>query len=267
MRPFDLPSASRAWARDPRAVLAFQRFVRGRVRVMQTSRYETVRLESCSRLLPPERIHHTALLMVVHPGGRCNRRAVQEKSGKRRGLDNIRYNDYPYVVYIDNHCSPAPTVPAEQKPRRTWRFETEETLEREIYLLLQHLSGELIHELATLLRPSGVTPEQYHILRILQDAGSDGTPLRSIGERSPAGDPDVTGLLDRLEQRGLARRTREGTDRRVVTARITSEGRRLLDRLEDPVAALHARQLGPLGDRGLETLRKLLRKAAEVGPV
>lgn len=151
--------------------------------------------------------------------------------------------------------------------RRTWRFETTETLEREIYLLLQHLSGELIYELATLLRPSGITPEQYHVLRILQDAGSAGTPLTAIGERSPAGDPDVTGLLDRLEQRGLARRARDGADRRVVTARITSEGRRLLDRLEGPVSALHARQLGPLGERGLGTLRKLLRRAAEVGPV
>ena len=165
--------------------------------------------------------------------------------------------------------SPAPTVRLQQNDatRRTWRFETAETLEREIYLLLQHLSGELIHELATLLRPTGITPEQYHVLRILQDAGADGTPLTAIGERSPAGDPDVTRLLDRLEQRGLARRAREGADRRVVTARITSEGARLLDTLEGPVAALHARQLGPLGDRGLETLRKLLKKAAEVGPV
>jgi DNA-binding MarR family transcriptional regulator len=160
-------------------------------------------------------------------------------------------------------------VPAPDKDaaRRTWRFATEETLEREIYLLLQHLSGELIHELATLLRPAGITPEQYHVLRILQDAGAAGAPLTAIGERSPAGDPDVTRLLDRLEQRGLARRAREDSDRRVVTARITSDGRRLLATLEAPVAALHARQLGPLGDRGLETLRKLLRAAAEVGPV
>ena len=158
-------------------------------------------------------------------------------------------------------------APDKNAARRTWRFETEESLEREIYLLLQHLSGELIHELATLLKPSGITPEQYHVLRILQDAGAAGTPLTAIGERSPAGDPDVTRLLDRLEQRGLARRTREDADRRVITARITSDGRKLLDALEEPVEALHARQLGPLGDRGLETLRKLLRAAAEVGPV
>jgi DNA-binding MarR family transcriptional regulator len=151
--------------------------------------------------------------------------------------------------------------------RRTWRFETEETLEREIYLLLQHLSGELIYELATLLRPAGITPEQYHVLRILEDAGSAGTALSVVAERSPVGDPDVTRLFDRLEQRGLARRDRDSADRRVVTGRISSEGRRLLKELKGPVESLHARQLGPLGDRGLETLRRLLRRAAEVGPV
>jgi DNA-binding MarR family transcriptional regulator len=151
--------------------------------------------------------------------------------------------------------------------KRTWRFDTVETLEREVYLLLQHVSGELIHELATLLRPSGITPEQYHVLRILQDAGAAGAPLGSIAERSPAGDPDVTRLIDRLEERGLAGRAREATDRRVVTARITGEGRALLNRLEGPVSALHSRQLSPLGERGLRDLRRQLEKAAAVGPV
>lgn len=158
-------------------------------------------------------------------------------------------------------------APTKDTARRTWRFETVETPEREIYLLLQHLSGELVHELATVLRPFGITPDQYHVLRVLRDAGSAGTQLSAIAERSPAGDPDVTRLLDRLEQRGLASRAREAADRRVVTARITTEGRRLLDRLEDPVSALHARQLGPLGERGLRALRRQLQKAAAVGPV
>jgi DNA-binding MarR family transcriptional regulator len=157
--------------------------------------------------------------------------------------------------------------PLPETPRRTWRFETVETPEREVYLLLQHVAGELFHELATLLRPSGVTPDQYHVLRVLEEAGAEGTPLGVIAERSPTGDPDVTRLLDRLEQRGLARRSREAADRRVVTARITVEGRRLMAQLEAPVAALHERQLGPLGERGLADLRRLLHRAAAVGPV
>jgi DNA-binding MarR family transcriptional regulator len=146
--------------------------------------------------------------------------------------------------------------------RRVWRSGTAETPEREVYLLLQHVSGELIHELAALLKPAGLTPEQYHVLRILRDAGPDGVPCSAIAERSPSGDPDVTRLLDRLERQGLASRARGATDRRVVTARITGDGRRLLGRVEEAVAALHARQLGPLGDRGLRDLRRLLRTVA-----
>ena len=140
-------------------------------------------------------------------------------------------------------------------------------MEREVYLLLQHVSGELIYELSTLLRPAGLTPGQYHVLRILEDAGSAGVPLSGIAERSPAGDPDVTGLLDRLERRGLANRIRDAADRRIVTARITAKGRRVLDELRDAAAELHRRQLAPLGDQGLEALRKLLRKVAAVGLV
>jgi DNA-binding MarR family transcriptional regulator len=149
--------------------------------------------------------------------------------------------------------------------RRSWSTEHRETPEREIYLLLQHLSGELVHELAMLLKPAGVTPEQYHVLRILQDAGAEGTALSTIAEQSPAGDPDVTRMLDRLEERGLAKRARDADDRRVVMARITADGRQLMRKLAGTVAALHARQLGPLGERGLAELRRLLQKAVDVG--
>ena len=151
--------------------------------------------------------------------------------------------------------------------KRTWSSNPRDSLERQVYLLLQHLSGELVHELATVTRPEGITPEQYQVLRILNDAGSDGVPLSLIAERSPAGDPDITRLVDRLEDRGLARRERDTIDRRVITARITSEGRRLHGRLEKPVAALHDRQLATLGRQGLADLKKLLQKVADVGPL
>ena len=151
--------------------------------------------------------------------------------------------------------------------KRTWRSNAKERIERQVYLLLQHVSGELVHELATLLKDEGITAEQYQVLRILNEAGSGGVPLSVIADRSPVGDPDITRLVDRLEQRGLARRDRDSSDRRVVTARITSEGRRLHGRLEKPVAALHERQLATLGQHGLAELRRLLQKVAEVGPV
>jgi DNA-binding MarR family transcriptional regulator len=151
--------------------------------------------------------------------------------------------------------------------KRTWRSSSREPLERQVYLLLQHVSGELAHELATLLKTEGITPEQYQVLRILAEAGADGIPLSLIAERSPAGDPDITRLIDRMEKRGLAARERDSLDRRVITAKITSDGRRLHRKLEKPVASLHDRQLRTLGHHGLADLRKLLQKVAEVGPV
>ncbi len=39
----------------------------------------------------------------------------------------------------------------------------------------------------------------------------------------------LTGVLDRLEKRGLARRSRDGIDRRSVRVELTSEGESLLE--------------------------------------
>lgn len=136
---------------------------------------------------------------------------------------------------------------------------------RQVYLLLQHVSGELIHELATVLKSAGVTPEQYQVLRILRNVGPGGMALNGIAERSPSGDPDVTRLLDRLERQGLATRARETPDRRVVTARITAGGRRLLDKVDKPVSALHTRQFAQLGAANLSELLRLLEKLAAPG--
>jgi MarR family transcriptional regulator, organic hydroperoxide resistance regulator len=137
-------------------------------------------------------------------------------------------------------------------------FEAGATPGRALYLLVRHLGGVLAKELAGVLEPFGVTPEQYHTLRILRDGGPDGLPCSAIAERAVSGDPDVTRLLDRLERQGWAVRARDETDRRVVIARLTAEGRRLLGRLEKAVAELHEGQFDALGAREVAALRELL---------
>jgi DNA-binding MarR family transcriptional regulator len=145
-----------------------------------------------------------------------------------------------------------------EKGSRVSRFGTHETPEREVYLLIQHVAGAQIQELAVFLRPHAITPEQYHVLRVLGDAGATGLACSAIAHRSVSGDPDVTRLLDRLEAQGWVSRARDADDRRVVTARITAEGRRLLKRVEGPVSELHARQFEEFAARDLGTLRTLL---------
>jgi len=74
-------------------------------------------------------------------------------------------------------------------------------------------------------------------------------------------DPDVTRLLDRMEKRGLISRNRETRDRRQVTTRVTPEGLKLVDRMDEPVQKIHRKQLGHLGKDRLRALSDLLAAA------
>ena len=64
--------------------------------------------------------------------------------------------------------------------------------------------------------------------------------------------------VDRMEKRGLISRCREEKDRRTVMARITPEGLELVGRLDEPVQAMHRKQMGHLNAQQLEQLHELL---------
>ena len=105
---------------------------------------------------------------------------------------------------------------------------------------------ELERESVELLKTADLSPAQYNVLRILRGAGPEGATCGDVTSKLVKHDPDVTRLLDRLERRELIVRTREVSDRRVVRTRITKAGLALLAELDDPVDALHERQLGHL---------------------
>jgi DNA-binding MarR family transcriptional regulator len=138
-----------------------------------------------------------------------------------------------------------------------------ERLEEEAFLNLQRTTEALLHELEAGLKPAGLSPSQYNVLRILRGAGAEGLACGDIAARMVARHPDITRLLDRLEARGLVRRARDRADRWVMTVRITAEGLHCLQALDAPVAELLRRQLGHLGERRLRTLSELLQVARE----
>jgi DNA-binding MarR family transcriptional regulator len=103
------------------------------------------------------------------------------------------------------------------------------------------------------------------VLRILRGS-PQGLACGEIATRMITRDPDITRLLDRLEKRGLISRCRETKDRRMVMARITPDGLKLLVRLDVPVQEAHRKQLGHLGRDRLRALAELLHASrAEVG--
>jgi DNA-binding MarR family transcriptional regulator len=165
-------------------------------------------------------------------------------------LDNYRCNNYIGAM--------ARRLQAEIKQRRPFG-----SLEEEAYLNLLRTTDLLFRGEEALLKPLNLSPPQYNVLRILRGAGSDGLACREITDRMLTRDPDVTRLLDRLEKRGLAVRTREHRDRRVITTRITEEGLRMLKQLDQPILQLQRRQLGHLGRKQLRLLVKVLESARE----
>jgi DNA-binding MarR family transcriptional regulator len=139
------------------------------------------------------------------------------------------------------------------------------SLEEEAYLNLQRTAAVMSQDFLKLLKPSGLSPAQYNMLRILRGAGPEGLPCKDIGERMIARDPDVTRLLDRLEKSELAERRRESSDRRVITVRITRKGMSVLRALDAPVAELHLAQMAHMEKRDLKALVGLLESARSRG--
>src|SRR5271163_4398694 len=113
---------------------------------------------------------------------------------------------------------------------------------------------------AQVLKTEDLSATQYNVLRILRGT-PEGLPCGEIASRMITRDPDITRLLDRLEKRSLISRCRETEDRRMVMARITPDGLKLLARLDVPVEEAHRSQLGHLGKDRLWALAELLAAA------
>ncbi len=137
------------------------------------------------------------------------------------------------------------------------------SLVQEAHLSIMRTAAILEHAFEEALKPHGITATQYNVLRILRGAGDAGLCRNEVGERMVRRVPDVTRLLDRLEEAGLIVRERGGSDRRYVSTRITRQGEKLLATLDPRVQEIHEELLGHLGALRLKQLIALLGEVRE----
>lgn len=107
---------------------------------------------------------------------------------------------------------------------------------------------------------SGITHQQYNVLRILRGAGADGLPTLSIADRMIEQTPGITRLIDRLVVKDLVIRERVAGDRRRVQCFISETGLELLASLDEPVDSNDGRVMGMLEDEEKIRLIELLDK-------
>jgi DNA-binding MarR family transcriptional regulator len=107
----------------------------------------------------------------------------------------------------------------------------------------------------------GITRPQYNLLRILRGVHPKGHPRCEISRRMIERAPDITRLVDRLQARGLVRRSRGDHDQRQAMTSITTKGLRLLEAMRPEVES----QVNSLGGRLSEAeCRELSRLCARL---
>ncbi len=110
----------------------------------------------------------------------------------------------------------------------------------------------------------GVNETDLHCLNIIENSG--GLKAGELALHSGLTNGAITGVLDRLERAGLARRMTDPTDRRRVRVEVTPTFSKHAERIWGPMAADWRSTLGKrfTADE-LERIRDFLRATAEIG--
>jgi DNA-binding MarR family transcriptional regulator len=134
---------------------------------------------------------------------------------------------------------------------------------REIIFLIRKLMqcGELYNK--ELNKRYSISAAQLNCLLALYEHGP--LPPSQIAKHMMVKSSTVTGVVDRLEQKGLVTRIRNSPDRRVITIQLTDVGKRLADNAPPPIQRKIIKGLEELSQKkvdqivfGLTTLTDML---------
>ena len=116
---------------------------------------------------------------------------------------------------------------------------------------------------------AGISMTHLHILWVLEHHGE--LPMSRLADLLDVSLSNATGLIDRMEERGLVERIRVPDDRRIVIVRASAEGARIRDEIEalkqDRMRSILGRLTATQLDRILGAIVDLRSAMAdEIGP-
>ena len=142
----------------------------------------------------------------------------------------------------------------------------EEAASLKLFVVLSKAYKNVMDRAVKDMKRHGLSPSEFTILEVLYNKGR--FPLQQIGEKILITSGSVTYNIDKLEKRELLRRVPSPSDRRVIYAEITDQGRELFDRIFPEHAAEVHQIMSGLSEEETEmasTLLKKLGKGAERG--
>lgn len=136
--------------------------------------------------------------------------------------------------------------------------------ERDLAAGIVQLANLLTRKLSPLFERAGITPQQWGVLSVLAAAGKPMT-LAAIAREMLVSKQNMTGMIARLEQLGLAERGGDPNDLRSSRAQLTRRGRTLVDKLrpayEEWIASVGG---SDLSQRDLQALAKTVNRLIDV---
>jgi DNA-binding MarR family transcriptional regulator len=129
-----------------------------------------------------------------------------------------------------------------------------------INFLLTKAQHTVFQYLKTNLAQFDVTPVQHGILKCLWD--EDGQTPKQIARTLSLDGSTITGILDRMENKNLVRRTPDPDDRRTLKVVITNQGLELRECIEEVIEEVNKRILEIFTFEEQEQLKKFLEQIA-----
>ena len=119
---------------------------------------------------------------------------------------------------------------------------------QKLHMHLLVVARQLDLMLRRILKPHGITPPQYNVLRILR--GQKGMPIavQSLAARMIDPSSNTSRIIDKLVDKGWADRQVCPEDRRRADVSITPTGTDILTKLDIPIQTLLAHSLEGITD-------------------
>lgn len=125
-----------------------------------------------------------------------------------------------------------------------------------INFLLTNAQHTVFQYLKANLVQFNVTPVQYGVLKCLWD--EDGQSPKQIAKILNLDSSTITGILDRMESKGLIRRTPDADDRRTLKVVVTADGFKLQDQIEIVIEDVNKHFLQMFSDEEQAKIKKFL---------
>jgi DNA-binding MarR family transcriptional regulator len=132
-----------------------------------------------------------------------------------------------------------------------------------VILELHRATHATLQLLGTDLVDLDLTASEINALGNLSDG--KGRTVSKLGGDVGSRPATLTGILDRLERRGLITRTTRAGDRRSVVIELTAEGERVAALVRKALRAIERRALAGLPAGSVDTARVVLRALSEAG--